>query len=80
MPTPVGGAVAAVAPDFRTARPTSRRSRRPTPSGPATTWWRSSPVPSRSKPKWRDRWRARRKARRAARGRRLITFRTVLFV
>jgi serine/threonine protein phosphatase PrpC len=37
------------------------------------------PGPEPLKPGFRDRWKARRKARRAARGRRLITFRTVLF-
>ncbi len=73
-------AVAAVAPDFRTA------AEAPGTDPPSTTGTEGSevvdvlPGPEPLKPKFRDRWRARRKARRAARGRRLITVRTLLFV
>jgi hypothetical protein len=73
-----GPAVAAVAADFRTA------AEEPDPGAtPVDTSDDEVPVlagPEPLKPKFRDRWRARRKARRAARGRRLITFRTLIFV
>lgn len=73
-----GPAVAAVAADFRTAAegpdPGS------TPVDVVDEDVAVLPGPEPLKPKFRDRWRARRKARRAARGRRLITFRTLIFV
>jgi protein phosphatase len=74
-------AVAAVAADFQSALPAEEEpapepgSDRPDDEDVALL---AGPEPLR--PKFRDRWRARRKARRAARGRRLITFRVVLFV
>ena len=75
-------AVAAVAADFPSARPTRRAAGRGgRPSAPAPEEDVALlPGPEPLKPSFRDRWRARRKARRAARGRRLITIRTVLFV
>jgi len=76
---PIGGevpAVAAVAADFRTAADEPEPP--PVAAGPDDVEVLPGPEPLR--PKFRDRWRARRKARRAARGRRLVTFRTLLFV
>ena len=71
-------AVAAVAADFRTAaeEPESGPAPDDVPDGDVAVLAGPEPL----KPKFRDRWRARRKARRAARGRRLITFRTLVFV
>jgi protein phosphatase len=72
---PPEAAVAAVAPDFRSAAGED-------PAGGAQDGDEVVavlPGPEPLRPKRRDRWRARRKARRAARGRRLITVRTVLF-
>jgi protein phosphatase len=66
-------AVAAVAADFRTAADEPDLP-------PAPDDVEVLPGPEPLRPKLRDRWRARRKARRAARGRRLVTFRTLLFV
>ena len=76
--TPAEPAVAAVAADFRTMAD------EPDPGVVPVDVLEEDiavlPGPEPLKPKFRDRWRARRKARRAARGRRLITFRTLIFV
>ncbi len=74
-------AVAAVAPDFQSARPgDAAEAPVEEQEAPADAGVEVLPGPEPLKPKLRDRWRARRKARRAARGRRLITFRTLIFV
>ncbi|HZM56305.1 MAG TPA: Stp1/IreP family PP2C-type Ser/Thr phosphatase [Acidimicrobiales bacterium] len=67
-------AVAAVASDFRTASPEAE--------GPAGEQGEGAPAspPVVPAPSRRERRRAKRRERRAARGRRLITFRTLLFV
>ena len=72
---PGAAAVAAVAPDFRTAAEDQAPD-----LGGSDDDVEVLPGPEPLKPKLRDRWRARRKARRTARGRRLITIRTLLFV
>ena len=75
-------AVAAVAADFRTAADAPATGSGPgqVPDAAGDEEVAVLPGPEPLRPKLRDRWRARRKARRAARGRRLISFRTVLFV
>ena len=67
-------AVAAVAADFRTASPEAEEA-----AGDQGEWAQASTpeLPASSR---RERRRAKRRERRAARGRRLITFRTLLFV
>ncbi|MGD0881250.1 MAG: Stp1/IreP family PP2C-type Ser/Thr phosphatase [Acidimicrobiales bacterium] len=69
-------AVAAVAPDFKTAADEAPPAPGPDDAVPVEVL----PGPEALKPKWLDRRRARRKARREARGRRLVTIRTFLFV
>jgi len=75
---PAGPAVAAVAADFRTVTEEPGAAPEPVDAPDEDVVVLAGPEPL--KPKFRDRWRARRKARRAARGRRLITFRTLVFV
>lgn len=67
-------AVAAVAADFRTASPEAEGA-----AGDKGEWAQAS-TPDLPAPSRRERRRAKRRERRAARGRRLITFRTLLFV
>jgi len=67
-------AVAAVAADFRTASPEAEGA-----EGDQGEWAQAS-TPDLPAPSRRERRRAKRRERRAARGRRLITFRTLLFV
>ena len=68
-------AVAAVAPDFTPLTEPEPRARPRTPAVPYP-----GSVPEDAGPSRRERRRARRRERRLARGRRLITFRTLLFV
>ena len=71
-----------MAPDFQSALPAGEEVPEPIAPGRRPEADEVVPLegPEPLKPRFRDRWRARRKARRAARGRRLVTFRVVLFV
>ncbi len=72
---PVGPAVAAVAPDFRTATPRANGTATDVESPPGPM-----PVPEVDRTSRRERRRLKRRQRRLARGRRLITPRTLLFI